>query len=370
LSLVNKENMKFEQPPQNSTEAQEGLKNSDVLETSLKKVPEILAYIAAIAGSGGIAQAQELQANQIESGVQIEKNLEIDSLSRERFGVSIYDQCEKSGCQVIVEKPSANGKYIIHVAQVHTRGPREDSQFGYAMPVAQSQTIIYNLINNLQNPTIVDEGETTGDTSIYRPETSQQSFSDRYNKVTRDIEWADPESLYSGARETLNYQIYKRGGQIRDYETQKGGGELLRVYDMITEEYDSKPVDNRILTKAKKISSDLEYRSIMMETVGEDAVQSISSFALNYKTSFKYTSPLEDIRHRTLVALGAAKMVLMDGKQMTYLAGDNTEMLRQGNILIAQGKIISPEFRDVSRARNKVALHSAVESKDNMPIII
>jgi hypothetical protein len=143
--------MNFEQPPQ------VGIPESNNAESILKKTPELLAFVAALTASTS-AFAEEYNANQVEvidSRVKLES---VDTATKERFGVSLYDACEQSHCQVLVEKQSQNGKYIILVGQLHVRPPIEMLTSGLANQVAESQEVIYNTLAQLDNPTVIEEG--------------------------------------------------------------------------------------------------------------------------------------------------------------------------------------------------------------------
>jgi hypothetical protein len=351
--------MNFNKVPELIPQKESHKEEPSLLQKMGELSPQIVSFLAVLSASNA-AFAADLEANTVQSKVEnaivsvedsrLEVSPEVDAATRERFGVSIYDVCEQTGCEVVVEKPSANGKYIIHMGQSHKRPPVEMLVSGATNAVIESQEIIYKTLQSLNNPTIIEEGFTDASDRVI-PKTSDEAKGELF--VTDQI----INSQNFGVKELQNYLIYKFS---------------------ITEE---SPLDTSYV-----LPSNMQLLLGMAENVSQGEVNSIrqpeariianrildalqsgsitkNNSVFSYKTSFS-----NDVEKSALFAIGATYKLQLDGHKMLVLPGE-TEVLNSA-VRTAVEINNSFAFDKAMEDRDNYAVVAAFQSGDTLPIVV
>lgn len=276
-------------------------------------------------------------------------SLEINSLSKERFGTSLEEACEKAHCSLIVEKESENGKYIIHVGQTHARPPAEMNTVS-AYEALASQQVIYTFLSQLDNPVVVNEGDKFA------------SKSSSYNLEMRYENYKDNILRYNfGEKEFINYCISQdpKMAHLEPLNTEYSQKDRLPLLKSIgfSEGVDMKEKINEI---AEGMGVPRKQEEIMKKMLAE----SISEMTQEYSFTLPFPSPKDQL----LFAVGAVNTLSIEGKPMTYIIGE-TPLDEMGRDVLAS---IEKTGSDTSAMNNRdeFASTQAINSGDTLPIVV
>ncbi|MEN9852299.1 MAG: hypothetical protein RI996_242 [Candidatus Parcubacteria bacterium] len=355
--------MNFNKAPELIPQQESHTEEPSLLQKMGELSPQIVSFLAVLSASNA-AFAADLEANTVQQRVQnalvstesnidtrLEISTEVDSVTRERFGVSIYDVCEQTGCGVNVVRPSTNGKYIIHMGQSHERPPSEVLTGGFEYKILESQEIIYNTLLALNNPTVIEEGFTNADDRVI-PKTIEEARGELF--VREQI----INSQKFGVKEFQNYIIHRFN---------------LTEEPLMDTTY-TLPEDMQTLLSLTEQASQQELNSINDSNVSR-IINRLSlriedgEVKKNEQNKFTYKLPFSDnIDQSTLFAIGAIYKLQIDGKQMTVLPGETDELNDAASSALARGD--SMGFENAQEARDNYAVAAAVKTGDSATIIV
>ena len=279
----------------------------------------------------------------------------MDTIAQERFGISLSEACKCAGCEVRIERESQNGKYMIHVGQIHQRPIAEMFYLPSVIKsVARSQNVIYDLLSQLDNPTIIDEHGNPAQIPLFEHKLPLHEF-DRMHQTAKKFPRFD-----FAEREAVNYRVhtdFPKGARSLGYIS-----ESYHVPDHIQKgymEYFKTFTDKSLKDTLRKDQPHLDSFAI------DTAIEIIKEFRQQGEAFHTFTLPLQSYKDRFLFANGATALLFLEGKPMQVLSGYNPNLILQFETAQDQA-----ERNKAHNLREDEVVGKAIATQDSLPLIV